>query len=274
MEIEWSALGILTLLLYTAGDILIKRPSERIGFLTTSLIASFSSALTVFLLIIVANEPLVPFELLSAAEAGAFMGAGTLLVLKTLEIEQVSDTMAFVAISYAVPVIFGAAVLKEMMSTLQLFGALLTFSGSFAVAFKNIKFNWSLVPAMLGNVFWGLQFVAFSYAVSQGYVLAPALVASLVSLATVAAYGLASRGLKKPDSSAALALLAGAVLGLGLISALYMISMKSMSLGFTVVAAEPALVTLLGWLVYKDKINLVQVAGIFIASIGILLLTL
>ncbi|MGC9209431.1 MAG: EamA family transporter [Nitrososphaeria archaeon] len=273
MEISWSALGILTLLLYTTGDMLIKRPSERIGFLTTSLITSLSSALTVFLLLRLTDEPLGPFKFLSAVEAGAFMGAGTLLVLKSLEIEQVSDTMAFVAISYAVPVIFGAVVLKEMMSVLQLSGALLTFAGSFAVAFKNVKFNWSLFPAMLGNVFWGLQFVAFSYAVSQGDVLAPAFVASLVGLATVAAYGLASRGLKKPDSSAALALLAGAALGLGLISALYIVSMKSMSLGFTVVAAEPALVTLLGRLVYRDRINVVQVVGIFIASIGILLLT-
>ena len=75
------------------------------------------------------------------------------------------------------------------------------------------------------------------------------------------------------DLSKLEASLAGIALGLGLAGALYIILNHTMTLGLSIVAAEPVFVTLFGKIIYKDKINKLQAVGIAVAMAGILMLT-
>jgi len=58
-----------------------------------------------------------------------------------------------------------------------------------------------------------------------------------------------------------------------LAGALYLILNHTVTLGLSIVAAEPVFVTLFGKIIYKDKINTLQAMRIAVAMAGILLLT-
>jgi len=266
--------GILTLALYTGGDLLIKRPSEKAGSVPVSLIVSASSWASLVILSFFTNLHISEMALFFSALTGILMGTGTLLVLKSLESEQVSDTMSMVAISYAIPVIFGAIVLHETLPYDSWAGIALIFSGSAIIAFKEMKFNMALLPAVTGNVILGLQFIAFNYALQfSTNFLVIAATGSAVALLIVFSYAHLKSETVIERLYGLEAMIAGILMGLGLAGALYLILNHTVTLGLSIVAAEPALITLFGKIIYKDKINMLQMAGITIAMAGILLVT-
>ncbi|MGC8558214.1 MAG: EamA family transporter [Nitrososphaeria archaeon] len=266
--------GILTLMLYTFGDILIKRPSEKAGSVPVSLVVSASSTVVLILLSIFTDFWISYRALFFSALTGILMGTGTLLVIKSLESEQVSDTMSMVAISYAIPVIFGSVALHEAVPYVSWVGIVLIFVGSVTIIFKEMKFNVALLPAATGNALWGLQFITFDYALQfSANFLVIAAIGSTVALLIVFSYAyfksdIAIYGLYRLEAA-----VAGVAMGLGLAGALYLILNHIVTLGLSIVAAEPALITLFGKIIYKDKINIIQMAGIAVAMAGILLVT-
>lgn len=266
--------GILTLILYTFGDLLIKRPSEKAGSVPVSLVVSTSSTVILIILSIFTDFRISDRALFFSALTGILMGTGTLSVLKSLESEQVSDTMSMVAISYAIPVIFGSVVLHEAVPYVSWAGIALIFAGSVTIIFKEMKFNIALLPAVTGNVLWGLQFITFDYALQfSANFLVIAATGSAVALLIIFSYAYfksdtAIYGLCKLEAA-----VAGIAMGLGLAGALYLILNHTVTLGLSIVAAEPALITLFGKIIYKDKINTLQMAGIAVAMAGVLLVT-
>jgi drug/metabolite transporter (DMT)-like permease len=266
--------GIFTLILYTFGDLLIKRPSEKAGSVPVSLVVSASSTSILILLSIFTGFWISGEALFFSALTGILMGMGTLLVLKSLESEQVSDTMSMVAISYAIPVIFGSVALHETVPYVSWTGIALIFAGSVTIMFKEMNFNRALLPAIMGNVMWGLQFITFNYALqfSTNYLLVAA-TGSAVALLIVFSYTYLKSETAIDDLFKLEAAIAGIALGLGLAGALYLILNHTVTLGLSIVAAEPALITLFGKIIYKDKINTLQVGGIAVAMAGILLVT-
>ncbi len=269
------AAGILTLALYTSGDLIIKRPSEKAGSVPVSLIVSMSSA--VFLALLSLFYPFSfppPVSLVYSIIAGVTMGLGTLFVLKSLESEQVSDTMSMVAISYIIPVIFGVLVLREFVPEISWAGIALIFLGSAIIAFKEMKFNRALLPAILGNVFWGFQFIAFNFALKYyGDFLMVAAFGSAVSVLIVLLYAYARSSFRIRALYASESAIAGIILAFSLAGALYLVLNRTMAIGLSIVAAEPALVTLFGKLIYRDRVNAAQIAGMLMAVFGILLLS-
>jgi len=267
--------GILTLALYTSGDIIIKRPSEKAGSAPVSLIVSLSSAFILALLsLFYPFSSLSPFSLAYTIVAGITMGLGTILVLKSLESEQVSDTMSMVAISYIIPVLYGALALRESLSTISWAAISLIFLGSALIAFKEMKFNRALLPAIIGNIFWGFQFIAFNFALKYcSNFLFDGAVASAVSALIVLIYASATSGIRAKANYATESALAGIILAFSLAGALYLVQNRSMAIGLSIVAAEPALVTLFGKLIYRDRLNAAQIAGVLMAVSGILLLS-
>lgn len=268
MAISAIAAGLLALTLYSAADVLLKGPSAKAGGAQTSLVASASAAALLAALCPFFAAPIGLYSALLSAVTGILMGAGTLLVLTSLETQQVSDTMALVAISYAIPVIFGAAILRERVGPVEWAGIALIFSGSTAVSLKDMKLNKYLMPAALGNVAWGLQFITLKMAIrSVASILPVAALSSAVSVVPVAAYAGLTKGLraKAPAKAAA----AGALLALGLIFALMVLEGSEVALGMSIIAAEPALVTLLGLVMLKERVNWLQALGVIMATAGI-----
>jgi len=266
--------GILTLLLYTLGDLLVKRPSQKAGSVPVSLVVSASSASILIILSSFTGFWIPGGALFFSSLTGILMGIGTLLVFKSLESEQVSDTMSMVAISYAIPVIFGSVALHEKVSYISWIGIVLIFAGSATIMFKEMNFNSALLPAIIGNIMWGFQFITFNYALkfSTNYLMVAA-TGSSVALLIVFLYAYLKSETAIDDLSKLEASLAGIALGLGLAGALYIILNHTMTLGLSIVAAEPVFVTLFGKIIYKDKINKLQAVGIAVAMAGILMLT-
>jgi drug/metabolite transporter (DMT)-like permease len=266
--------GILTLSLYTLGDLLVKRPSQKAGSVPVSLVVSASSASILIILSSFTGFWIPCGALFFSSLTGILMGIGTLLVFKSLESEQVSDTMSMVAISYAIPVIFGSVALHEKVSYISWIGIVLIFAGSATIMFKEMNFNSALLPAIIGNIMWGFQFITFNYALkfSTNY-LTVAATGSSVALLIVFLYAYFKSETAIDDLSKLEASLAGIALGLGLAGALYLILNHTMTLGLSIVAAEPVFVTLFGKIIYKDKINKLQAVGIAVAMAGILMLT-
>ncbi len=267
--------GIFTLALYTSGDLIIKRPSERAGSVPVSLVVSLSSAAFLILLSYFFYSTAVPpISLIYSIIAGIMMGFGTLLVLKSLESEQVSDTMSMVAISYIIPVVFGILILRETVPGISWLGIVLIFTGSAVIAFKEMKFNNALLPAVFGNVFWGFQFIAFNYALRYSNdFLVVAATGSAMSLFIIFLYAYVKSNIRIKTPYALESMLAGIILSFSLAGALYLVLNHTITVGLSIVAAEPALVTLFGKLIYRDRVNIAQIAGVLMAVLGILFLS-
>ncbi len=263
--------GLAALAFYSVADIVLKVSSSRSGGIQTSFIASVSGTALLIILSLFYTTTLNFRSILLSVVTGIFMGSGTMMVLRSLETEQVSDTMAFVAISYAIPVIFGVVFLKEHVGPVEWAGIVLIFAGSAAVSLKDMKLNTFLLPAIVGNVVWGLQFITFSMAIQSAGFVPVAALSSAVSIIPIAAYLLLTEGFKFRAS--AQAAFAGVLLALGLLGALVVLESGATALGMSIIAAEPALVTLLGFIIFKERINGMQVLGVVMATIGIVVVT-
>ncbi|MDG6930036.1 MAG: DMT family transporter [Nitrososphaerota archaeon] len=237
-----------------------------------SLVVSASSAAFLTILSFLFYSVIQLISLVFSIITGIMMGAGTLLVLKSLESEQVSDTISMVAISYVIPVVFGALVLQENVPGFSLLGIVLIFAGSAVIAFKEMKFNSALLPAVFGNILWGFQFITFDYALQySSNLVVIAATGSVIALLIVFLYAYIKSDFKIKKPYAIEATLAGIILGLSLSGALYLVLNHIITLGLSIVATEPALVTLFGKLIYKDRVNTAQIAGVLLAVLGIIL---
>jgi len=61
-------------------------------------------------------------------------------------------------------VIFGSVALHETVTYVSWTGIVLIFAGSVTIMFKEINFYRALLPAIIGNIMWGLQFITFNCA--------------------------------------------------------------------------------------------------------------
>ncbi len=266
--------SLFTLFSYTAGDLISKNPSQKIGSLPTTLLALGSSFVLFSFLLILRGFSMPLSSCLYSVIAGLFFAGGLLFSFKPLESEQVSDTLAMVGFAYIVPVVFAAVYLKERVPLLSYVGVLLILTGSTIIAFKKNKFNKMLIPAIIGNIMWGIQFIFFNYALkaSSNYI-DVAFVSSFVGFSVALVYSFFKSKVFINFKYASQAILSGILLALGILGSIYMIMIRVMVLGLSIVASEPAFITLLGKIVYKDVINKPQLLGVIMAISGIFLIT-
>ncbi len=266
--------AIVSLILFTVGDAWLKIPSEKQGALkTTFFITLFSSAI-LFVVSVFWRGSFGIYALGYSALSGLLMGTGLLLVLVSLKKEQMSDTMSLIPVSYLVPVLWGAFVLHERIDDYKAIGAILIFVGTFFIMFKTLKLNLGLVPALMGNVFWGLQLIAFNYAVSKSsnYPLVGSF-GNFVSFFVILLFLIIRSDYKFNMKYAIHSLLIAALQSFALLSALIVEALNSMVVGFSVIASEPALLTVIGYFVFKDRINALQLLGVFSMFVGLFILS-
>lgn len=265
--------AVASLIFFTIGDAWLKIPSEKQGALKTTFFITFFSSVVLFILSLFWKGPFGIRAIEYSALSGIFMGTGLLFVLISLEREQMSDTMSLIPVSYLVPVLWGAFVLHESVNVYDEIGAVLIFTGTFFIMFKTLKLNLGLVPALIGNMLWGLQLVSFNYAVlyTRNYPLAGSFgnfVSFLFILIFITIRKEYSFDYKFVWQTFAISVLQS----LALLSALIVESLKSVVIGFSVVATEPALLTLMGYFIFKERITVLQMLGVASMFVGLFML--
>ncbi len=266
--------AIASLVLFTAGDAWLKVPSEKQGALKTTFFITLFSSVILFIISLFWKGSLGVYALGYSALSGLLMGTGLLLVLVSLEKEQVSDTMSLIPVSYLVPVLWGAFVLHEKIDYYDVIGAFLIFAGTFFIMFKTLKLNLGLVPALMGNVFWGLQLISFNYAVSSSsnYPLVGAF-GNFISFLLILLFLLIIKGFAFDIKYVGHSFIIAALQSFALLSALLVEALNSIVVGFSVIAAEPALLTIIGYFVFKDRINVLQLLGVMSMFVGLFILS-
>ena len=266
--------ALLSLILFTAGDAWLKVPSERQGALKTTFFITLFTAIILFVISIFWKGTLNASSIEFSTISGFFWGAGLLFVLISLEKEQMSDTMSLIPVSYLVPVLWGSLVLHESINVYEVAGVVLIFMGTFFIIFKTLKLNFGLIPALMGNIFWGFQLVAFNYAVSSSsnYPLVGAF-GYLISFLLILVFVILRKSFDFDKRYISQSFIIALLLSFALLSALIVEAYKYMVVGFSVVAAEPALLTLIGYFVFKDRINAIQLLGVLSMFVGLFILS-
>lgn len=274
------AFGSFALIFYTVADLLVKYPAAIMGNRTTSIITLGASNVPIIIaLALTAGHIQFSYEMvLLSAISGICLGGGTLMVLKSLESQQVTNTMALIELGLVLTVIFGILVLHESEPILSYVGVAGIFVGSLLVSTKGLTINTKLIPAMVGNIIWGGQFIAIYYAINYtDNILLPALISSLVAAATIELYILLLGGHHfRPQPGRRRPLYVGAVsgafLGLGLIAVMFIMKSRVLPTGMSLMAIEPVFITAFGAIFYRDSISRTQAMGILLATLGAVLL--
>jgi len=268
------------MLVYALGDTLSKRVTMKLGHHESALLIVGASLIPLFLSFLVIQPNVVDANLIIVSIiSGIFLALGFLLVYKTLETEQVANTMVLLNIEFIVVVLFGIFALSEALPPLEL-GALLTiFIGAFLVSLsKGMKFNRKMIPAVIGNILWGLSFVVVAPYVYSDHNASTAFffIARLSAFVGLLIYLLVLTKMRNsrlltPNVNRRDYLLtgfAGILDGLGQGSLVFLVIYNVAALGGAILAIEPAVVAMLGFLLYKERLTHLQFAGMLIALLG------
>lgn len=277
--------ALLTLLFFSIGDTLSKPSSEKLGHKLSAAIIVGSGMIPLGISLFFIHPNVFGLGVLFfGVLAGVLTAVGFLLVFKSLETQQVTNTMALVNIQYASVILFGAFALGESISSFQLTGLLLIFLGVILVTVtKSFKLNFKLVPALLGMLFWGLDLIVIVYALTlyQNSTTMISFISRIAGGAFLFLYliyvirsGKNKQELPKENlpKKIGLAVVAGSFDGLALVMITFVTLFKSVEIGGAVMALEPVLIAIYGYFLYKDRLHPAQFLGVLIAVAGGVLL--
>lgn len=284
-------LGIIAALIgvssYTIGDTSSKFVSKHFGRNLSSVDALGIGVipLLVIFLILRPTGYLNFYQFGLIALASAFMAAGCLLIYKSLETEQVSNTMVLYGISPVMFVLFGVFALSESLSLLEIASIIALFAGALLVITDlRSKFDRKLLPAVLGEALWGVYGILILYAIRSfnGFML-PILISRSLAFAFASVYIILTKSHKNAKLAVpkrfGLKALSATVIngvgdGIGMLAFGFVFLGNVVALGGALLALEPAFIMLLGYLFYKDRWTRLQFAGFVVMIAGAVALSL
>ncbi len=280
------AIAFFVMLSFAASDLLAKRVSSQIGSKRTTFIMFCFSFVTFGLIaLFVGGVNVNVFAALIAVGSGAIYSVAYLLLYKSLEKQQVSNSISLVGIEYILIAIFSITVLGESLATITLVAFVGVFIGAFLVTTKeNFRFNRGYLPAALSMCLFGVNFMFLVFAEqASGNLLFPLLVNRAIAIPLLGMYlkfypektksfsrrSFRNIGLKTLVINA----FTGVFNATGSFSLLFLASFGVLALGSTIAAVEPALVVLAGYLIYKERFKKHQIFGFIILIISTIVLS-
>lgn len=267
---------------FSVGDVAAKKAAATLGNYIATLII-----LGVGIIPIVASLVFLPQNLFSSelvlisAAIGFFLGIGYLLIYKSLETEQASNVWAFWSLQSIFAIFVGVFALGESVSKIQAIEIFAVFAGIFLVAVtENYKLNRKLIFAFFGNVSWGVATALLVYSVGKLGLGSTAFLfyGRIFSLLMIAAFYLLMVKKRKvagvTSKSVIPPIVDGACDGIGQLCYVLIILFQFVVIGAAIIATETLLVPLLSRIVYKERLTLLQIAGIVISTCGAVALAL
>ena len=276
--------GVLTLLSFSFGDTISKGVSTKFGNYSSALFIMGFGLIPLLVSLFFLPQSFTNYNfLLISVAAGFFIALGYVLIYKSLETEQVSNTWALINLGSAAAILFGAFVLKEHVNIFEFIGIILVFVGVLLVTItRDFKFNRMLAPALIGNVSLVLSLLLMIYGISNYSVSVSTgffLVAGASGFLMLTVYLIATKKLSKevwkklatPNLSAISAGLLNGVAQVGLTA---FVLLHFVVVGSAITAVGPAIVAFLGFVFYKEKLTSLQLAGLMISVIAAVALSL
>lgn len=266
---------------WSLSNIAAKRASAG-GTHFTSTIMLAASWIPIAPLALVSPLQIGPIGMLMGVLSGFATALGNLAFYRALETQQASNTYGTTVVQSILIGAFGFLLLGSSLSALDVLGSLVGVVGVLMVgADVRRSYNRMLLPAILGNalwaVGWGLAGYGIKYYGSAPDVLNVTRAAGLALL--IAVYGgsafrarLRGAAARKRRTVIFAGVIAGVLSGAGSITLAYLADTTYFALGGVLTSFVPALVAVLAFLIYKDRLSRLQGAGIIVATVGALMI--
>ncbi len=199
------------------------------------------------------------------------------MVSKSLETENVSNTMSLLNISPPALILLGTLVFGEAVSVLQFIGIIVVFVGIIlASTTKGFRFNSKLAPALAGDVAWAIFSLIIAYAIATyaGSPMAFLLIARVFAFSWLIVYFFARvrpkerrapKDLKSAMRAVKIAILAEIIAGIGQAGFAFIVVYKSIALDGALQALTPVLIAIHGYVFYKERLNSIQISKILLS---------
>jgi drug/metabolite transporter (DMT)-like permease len=278
--------------LWLVSNILSKKVSVSLGFITMSAIVLPLGMLPMAIGIAVVGVHAIPiYSIVIAALAGIFLTLGFLLLYKTLETEQLTNTVALGELQPAILVLFGIFALGESVNMIQAVSMMIIFAGAvLVVTVEGLSINKKLIPACFAMLSWALYWVLITYSVhaSGSTFSMPVLVSRITGSAIAIAYFAANKGkvMKYMHSAFSgrrrreLGIIVAFVSIIAIVDAsgdfifAYVTASNALAIGSALTALSPIAASIAGFFIYKDRLTAPQLAGFAIMVVGALSLAI
>ncbi len=282
----WGVPAAFARMLFFAVDDTIAKPvSSLLGNYRTSIIVvGFGLVPSILILVYLAAYEFTYQSLLLSVAGGIFFGLGYVLIYKSLETEQATNTIALFAITPLALLLFGTLGLKESFSVVDVVSTAMILIGAFLVTTnRELKFDKAFIPALLGNLAWSAWVIMATYAVSisNNFIL-PVTIGRVVGLVCVIlVYFLFKKGKKAKIARKArgqrlllMGMVAGLLDGLGTTSLGLLAILNAVAIGGAIGALGSGVVAVLSRIFYKDRLTKPQLIGVIIMILGAAALSL
>ncbi len=179
------------MLSFAASDFFAKSSSAKLGSKRTTLIMLSTSFIVLILVafffgLTKINLPVLFFSVLS----GLVYAFGYLFLYKSLETEQVSNTISLTGIEYGLVTVISVLVIGEIVTKIEILSFFSIFIGAFLVTTtKGFKLNKGYIPAILAMVAFSITYILLVFAQQHsGGVFTPLIFNRIVSVSLIAVY--------------------------------------------------------------------------------------
>ena len=293
MTISAIVLSVIALFIFSISSVIQKRVSTTLGGKQSAIFLVCIGLLPIFIVYLFAapNSFLVLFnykgglDLLLAMISGLFFAAGYAFYLKGLETQQVSSSVAIGRLQNIMVIVFSIFILNESFTQLELIGGIMAFAGVYFVATdKGLKLNKALLPIVIAQVSWAICWMFLSFSITQyGSSYAPMFVSRLVATAIVLVLyfpmlfkgiTLEKLGRKSYYLMSVFAIAAGILDGTGNSVLGYIAILNHLAVANIILSLSPLIVMIAAYILYKEKLTKLQTAGIVLAVLGVIIVSL
>lgn len=276
--------ALVVMLCFAAGDTIAKKVSEKIGSKRATLIMIVASFIPILIGVYFYGLTKLNYAtIIFGAATGFTYALAFFLLYKSLETEHVSNTISLNGIEYMMISGFSILVLGESVTWVQLLCFVGVLAGAFLVTTtKKFVFNRGYIPAIAAMVVFAVSYFFAVYALqSSGGVLLPALISRVAAILLMLVFIRLSPDAKKfrnvrlasDRKTLAQNTIMGIFYGSGSVLLLSLATLNFVAIGSIIVASEPALVILLGYMLYKERFAAHQVVGFVLLIASILILS-
>ena len=227
-----------------------------------------------------------------ASISGIFLAVGFILIYRSLQTEQLTNTVVLNEMTPAILVLFGLFALGEHVNMIQALSMVAIFAGAFfMISVGGFRINRRLIPATFAVLSWSIYWIILTYAVTGagGAFALPV----IVSRAAGAGVALAYLAIKRKEMRSYIGRKFGATAGSGKYMIVFLLALAAMvdasgdflfsyvtgtnalAIGSALTALTPMAAAFIGGLlIYKDKLTDSQLVGFVIMVAGALVLSL
>ncbi|HUY70583.1 MAG TPA: EamA family transporter [Candidatus Baltobacteraceae bacterium] len=277
MSLSGSPIASIPTLIWAAQVTVAKKAARRSNTLITGTFITGMGIIPILLYSIFSHVSLTGYELLLSIGSGLFFFTGVMLYYKAIETEQIANAAGAGLIQPLLILAFSTVFLHEGVTLYQgIAGAVIVFGVLMVITLKGTKINRKLLPAILANILWSAYWILASEAIiGSGNAAMPLLFSRITTFAALMVTYILLRGKFKKFKSAGLgtqAILPASLSGLldgagnGLFGFMILTGLIAQASVFLV--ALPILITALGYVFYKERLNKIQSIGMAVAIVG------